>query len=111
MSTQLAARGVQSTVTTTESMPASGTLTLRAVVPERRVQWETAVVDNEHMGKRSSKSECLLVHCTYCLLVRQNNCYAECCIFHKTRKFDESSSDESSSSEEDEEPLVDIIEK
>ena len=41
--------------------------------------WSDDTVDNEHMGKKSSK---------------------RCCIFHKVRKFDESDSDESDSDAE-----------
>ncbi|EPQ52487.1 hypothetical protein GLOTRDRAFT_140219 [Gloeophyllum trabeum ATCC 11539] len=55
-----------------------GTLRLRGA-PRRqreRVRWTDDVVDNEHMGKKKSKI---------------------CCIYHKPKKFDESSSEESSS--------------
>ncbi|KAK0654107.1 Type 1 phosphatases regulator YPI1 [Lasiodiplodia hormozganensis] len=63
----------------------SGTLRLRAEPVQRRhIQWAEDVVDNEGMGKKSSKV---------------------CCIYHKQREFgessDESSSDDSSSSDED----------
>ncbi|KAL9940458.1 hypothetical protein V8E36_001163 [Tilletia maclaganii] len=44
----------------------------------RRVVWADDTVDNEHLGKKSSKI---------------------CCIYHKPRAFDESDSDESSDSE------------
>ncbi|KAE8219858.1 hypothetical protein CF319_g6528 [Tilletia indica] len=43
----------------------------------RRVVWADDTVDNEHLGKKSSKI---------------------CCIYHKPRAFDESDSDESSAS-------------
>ncbi|KAF8233331.1 hypothetical protein L208DRAFT_1267424 [Tricholoma matsutake] len=43
---------------------------------EQRVAWDEDVVDNEGCGRKSSKI---------------------CCIYHKPRKFDESSSEESSS--------------
>ncbi|KAF5359814.1 hypothetical protein D9756_003638 [Leucocoprinus leucothites] len=45
-----------------------------------RVAWDDDVVDNEHLGKKKSKI---------------------CCIYHKPRRFDESSSEESSSDESD----------
>lgn len=54
-------------------------LTLRAPA---RVRWEEGIVDNEGMGRKSSK---------------------RCCIFHKQRDFGESSSD-SSEDEEDRKP-------
>ena len=45
------------------------------------VSWTDGVIDNEHLGRRSSKS---------------------CCIYHRPRRFDESSSDEDSSEDEGE---------
>ncbi|CAG8946257.1 unnamed protein product [Penicillium salamii] len=66
-----------------ESVPISTTLRLRAEeAPEatsssRRIRWSEDVVDNEGMGKKSSKV---------------------CCIYHKARPVGESSSEESSSS-------------
>ncbi|CBX91942.1 hypothetical protein IAQ61_000151 [Plenodomus lingam] len=54
----------------------SGVLRLRAEPAEqRRIQWAEDVVDNEGMGKKSSKV---------------------CCIYHKPRAADESSDDDSS---------------
>lgn len=69
------------------SLP-SGTLRLRAEPSEQRhIQWAEDVIDNEGMGKKSSKV---------------------CCIYHKPRAVDESSdessSDSSSDSESDSEP-------
>jgi protein phosphatase 1 regulatory subunit 11 len=69
------------------SLPTSGTLRLRAasISPseERHIQWAEDVIDNEGMGKKSSKV---------------------CCIYHKPHAVgessDEGSSDESSSSDE-----------
>ncbi|EMD31466.1 hypothetical protein CERSUDRAFT_119686 [Gelatoporia subvermispora B] len=59
----------------------SGTLRLRGAPRNRpRVVWREDVVDNEGAGKKSSKI---------------------CCIYHKPRKFDESSSEESSDSDSD----------
>ncbi|KAF1354894.1 phosphatase inhibitor-domain-containing protein, partial [Delphinella strobiligena] len=66
-----------------------GTLRLRAAsdaerdsqtITQPRVQWAEDVVDNEGMGKKSSKV---------------------CCIYHKPRETGESSSEESSSSSDD----------
>lgn len=54
----------------------SGVLRLRAEPTEqRRIQWAEDVIDNEGMGKKSSKV---------------------CCIYHKPRAADESSGDDSS---------------
>jgi len=85
------------TVTETESGPSipldlsQGTLRLRAEGEEtsqgRRIQWAEDVVDNEGMGKKSSKV---------------------CCIYHKPKgkgeSSDEDSSSSSSSDESDSEP-------
>ncbi|KAF2642421.1 hypothetical protein P280DRAFT_547903 [Massarina eburnea CBS 473.64] len=66
----------------------SGTLRLRAEpTEERHIQWAEDVIDNEGMGKKSSKV---------------------CCIYHAPREVgessDESSSDSSSSDDDDSEP-------
>ncbi|KAF1839221.1 hypothetical protein BDW02DRAFT_564204 [Decorospora gaudefroyi] len=62
------------------SAPA-GVLRLRAEPSERRhIQWAEDVIDNEGMGKKSSKV---------------------CCIYHKPRAADESSDDSSSSDSSD----------
>jgi len=59
---------------------------------DRQVTWDEEVIDNENMGKKSSKgipfpsAESLMV---------------VCCIYHKPKKFGESSSEESSSSSSD----------
>ncbi|KAF9459945.1 phosphatase inhibitor-domain-containing protein [Collybia nuda] len=58
-----------------------GVLRLRGGPRNRqRVAWDEDVVDNEGCGRKSSKI---------------------CCIYHKPRKFDESSSEESSDSDSD----------
>jgi len=72
------------TVTVTATAPSVLTLKLKrqekaspAPAPEGcAVTWEEGTVDNEHLGKKSSKA---------------------CCIFHKPRSFGESDSDESDS--------------
>ncbi len=71
----------ESTVVVTQSQdPAC--LTLRLQVMQRpSVSWGEDVVDNEGMGKKSSK---------------------RCCIWHKKKKFAESDSEDSPSEEEDE---------
>lgn len=66
-------------VPTSESpVGSNGTLRLRGHrTDERRVAWTENTVDNEKLGRKSSKI---------------------CCIYHKPRNFDESSSEDSSSS-------------
>ncbi|XP_017780384.1 PREDICTED: type 1 phosphatases regulator ypi1 [Nicrophorus vespilloides] len=49
-------------------------LTLRKPRTDRKVQWTTETIDNEHMDKKKSKC---------------------CCIYKKPKAFDESSSDSS----------------
>lgn len=70
------------TETPTPDLPpvSGGTLRLRGHrTDERRVAWTENTVDNEKLGRKSSKI---------------------CCIYHKPKNFDESSSDESSSSDD-----------
>ncbi len=69
-----------STIVVEEEETPATILRLRAPIPNRRVRWETDVIDNEHMNKKKTKI---------------------CCIFHKQRNFDESSSEEESSCESD----------
>lgn len=59
---------------------------------ERRVTWDEDVIDNENMGKKSSKGISSLKQ-AFKLVV--------CCIYHRPRAFGESSSEESSSSSSD----------
>ncbi|EJD49536.1 hypothetical protein AURDEDRAFT_112415 [Auricularia subglabra TFB-10046 SS5] len=64
----------------TEPAPPQGVLRLRGGPRSGpRVTWTEDIVDNEHLGKKKSKI---------------------CCIYHKPRKFDESS-DESSDDDSD----------
>ncbi|XP_054577961.1 E3 ubiquitin-protein ligase PPP1R11 [Eptesicus fuscus] len=70
----------ETTVTvTTEPENRSLTIKLRKRKPEKKVEWTSDTVDNEHMGRRSSKC---------------------CCIYEKPRAFGESSTE---SDEEEEE--------
>lgn len=76
-----------------------GVLRLRGGPRSRqRVAWDEDVVDNEGCGKKSSKSKPIEqtahVH-------RFITPIPVCCIYHKPRKFDESSSEESSDSDSD----------
>mmetsp|Transcript_2051 Transcript_2051/g.7352 ORF Transcript_2051/g.7352 Transcript_2051/m.7352 type:complete len:156 (-) Transcript_2051:157-624(-) len=86
VSAQVAFVGATGSATTTVQEPA-GQGAERAVAPatehislrlaprrRRQVSFSQDTVDNEHMGRRSSKS---------------------CCVFHKPRRFDESDSDDS----------------
>ncbi|KAJ5622810.1 Type 1 phosphatases regulator ypi1 [Penicillium lividum] len=87
----------QTTTETSQDLPLrlSGTLRLRgedapSVTPEpsssRRIRWSEDVVDNEGMGKKSSKGT---IHSLPPTL---------CCIYHKARPVGESSSESESSS-------------
>ena len=58
---------------------------------ERRVNWDEDVIDNENMGKKSSKG-------TSTIMEINIDSWPVCCIYHRPRKFGESSSEESSSS-------------
>ncbi|KAM9266840.1 LOW QUALITY PROTEIN: E3 ubiquitin-protein ligase PPP1R11-like [Cariama cristata] len=60
------------------------TLKLRKRKPDKKVEWSSDTVDNEHLGRRSSKC---------------------CCIYEKPRAFGESST-ESEEEEEEEEVVV-----
>ncbi|XP_053328532.1 E3 ubiquitin-protein ligase PPP1R11 [Spea bombifrons] len=74
--------GTSSTVTTeSETQPEhrSLTLKLRKRKPDKKVEWTCDTVDNEHLGRRSSKC---------------------CCIYEKQRPFGESSTE---SEDEDDE--------
>ena len=46
--------------------------------PKKKLKWAEDTVDNENMGRKKSK---------------------KCCVFHKKKRFDESSSDESDTSD------------
>jgi protein phosphatase 1 regulatory subunit 11 len=71
----------------------SGVLRLRAEPTEQRhIQWAEDVVDNEGMGKKSSKGTVALPHSRCIMLTR----CTVCCIYHKPRAADESSDDDSS---------------
>lgn len=73
----------------------SGVLRLRAEPSERRhIQWAEDVIDNEGMGKKSSKGTSYPL----CLQTNPSNKGPVCCIYHAPRAADESSDDESSDS-------------
>jgi protein phosphatase 1 regulatory subunit 11 len=78
-----------------------GSLRLRGGHKRRqRVAWGEDVVDNEGCGKKKSKSTSLkrLYEISICQSI-----IAVCCIYHKPRRFDESSSEESSDSDSENE--------
>merc|ERR1711959_126014 len=60
-----------------ETEPESVRLTL---VPRKKPKWADDTVDNEHLGRKKSK---------------------KCCIFHKKKRFDESSDESDTSGDED----------
>lgn len=73
------------TTSETEVMVAAQKPLIINLKHRKHVNWLSNVIDNEGMGKRSSKSIINLI-----ILL-------ECCIYHKPRAFDESSSSSSSS--------------
>lgn len=91
-----------------EPVPTAGVLRLRGgptvrqcvdgsgrhgLTAPRAVTWdEDTAIDNEHMGKKKSKSPSRRHRAAH---------LAVCCIYHKPRPFDESSSSSSGSSDED----------
>lgn len=64
---------VSNTITLQEPGSSQQTLVLRLNPRKKKVTWKEGTVDNEFMGKKSSK---------------------KCCIFHKQKPFDEDNSDE-----------------
>ncbi|KAF1820195.1 uncharacterized protein K489DRAFT_324522 [Dissoconium aciculare CBS 342.82] len=84
-----ASHGSQTVLQTQERQNApSGTLRLRVEPGEsRHIQWAEDVIDNEGMGKKSSKV---------------------CCIYHKTTEPGDSESDSSSSSDSDSDSEPDL---
>uniref|UniRef100_A0A3Q3WTV4 E3 ubiquitin-protein ligase PPP1R11 n=1 Tax=Mola mola TaxID=94237 RepID=A0A3Q3WTV4_MOLML len=56
------------------------TIKLRKRKTEKKVEWSNDTVDNEHLGRRSSKC---------------------CCIYEKPRQFDESSSESEGDSDDE----------
>lgn len=73
----------------------SGVLRLRAEPTEQRhIQWAEDVIDNEGMGKKSSKGS--YSPCTSNCFQRALTFHIVCCIYHKPRAADESSEDDSS---------------
>ncbi len=99
--------GNSRTITITEGVPAgiaSDKRVLRLTLtgkPDPRVKWSQDTIDNENMGKKSSKRQY-----TYNLRLRiicmLTNIFfvAGCCIFHKQKAFGESDSDETDSDTE-----------
>ena len=78
-----------------------GTLHLRTTRQTGpRVAWDEDVIDNEGFGKKKSKSN-------FYFPFLPSNCFSftffvlVCCIYHKPRRFDESSSSDDSSSDSD----------
>lgn len=79
-------------------------LKLRKPKTDRKVDWSTDTVDNEHMNKKKSKckykkedkSYSYHVPCCKCIITFT---LLGCCIYKKPRKFGESSSSDSSDDE------------
>ncbi|XP_056876725.1 E3 ubiquitin-protein ligase PPP1R11 [Takifugu flavidus] len=66
------------------------TIRLRKRKTEKKVEWSSDTVDNEHLGRRSSKCECVTLTAVFQVVV-----------FEKPRQFGESSSE--SEGDDDEE--------
>lgn len=79
-------------------------LKLRGHQPEQRsaVRWEEGTVDNENMNKKKSKSV-LSIYYLVIPLIAYNSLV--CCIYHKPKRFDESS-DESDCSDSEHKPCT-----
>lgn len=70
---------------------------------QRRVVWDDDVVDNEGCGRKSSKSTC---HPIQSLISHRHahelhHLSAVCCIYHKPKRFDESSDEDSTDTDSD----------
>lgn len=114
-------RGPASAQTTTEDATTTTTTTtlrlrgeeedveenVQQPAPRRRIRWDESVVNNEGMGRKSSKGEKSSFYFTQHWMKLSTlwqrglfiNGWAVCCIYHKSRALGESSSEESSSSE------------
>ena len=76
--------------------PPAGTLRLRGGQRNGpRVAWDEAVVDNEGLGRKKSKSTYLALE--RCRGRTDKRLFQVCCIYHRPRRFDESSDEEESS--------------
>ena len=87
------------TQTTTEQSPRTLRLRGRHNANGRSVQWADDVVDNEGLGRKSSKGTFLFLLHILCTVLKYC-CALVCCIYHKPKAVGESS-DESSSSSSD----------
>jgi len=90
-----------------QNVQSVGTLKLRGGSKEKntqRVAWNDDVVDNEFFGKKKSKSMSRSCSTRISLTFCGSNVILVCCIYHKPRRFDESSSEESSDSEDEGRP-------
>ena len=66
-------------------------VTLHKPATDKAVHWDEGVIDNEHMGKKTSKCNSRITrHNLLSLLL------LGCCIYHKPRDFGESSSSDDS---------------
>jgi protein phosphatase 1 regulatory subunit 11 len=85
----------------------AGTLVLRGEPSDndRRIRWAGGIVDNEGLGRKSSKGICPTSPSSdknynnfFWILILTPYVISVCCIYHKSHAVGESSSDESSSS-------------
>jgi protein phosphatase 1 regulatory subunit 11 len=82
------------------SAPPAGTLCLRGGPRNGpRVAWDEAVVDNEGLGRKKSKSTYLVQFIMLNWRI-DRRLFQVCCIYHRPRRFDESSDEEDEESSE-----------
>jgi len=73
-------KGTSQTVVVTQQVVEEQNNIVHLKQQSRRIQWEEGTIDNEHMNKKKS---------------------SRCCIYHKPRKFDESSDESGSDCDEE----------
>lgn len=104
MSTQ-SSRKSQTNVTTTQA-PQSTTVHLKPRPKKKAVKWNESVVDNEDMGKRSSKSTVVGGDLNEILKLQISDIwwipFLVCCQYEPPRNWSDSSSSDSDSSSEGE---------
>lgn len=95
----------QTNLTTTQA-PQSTTVHLRPRTKKKGVKWDEDVVDNEDMGKRSSKSTAVGEVSSECNQFRNSDAWLclvlVCCQYEPPSNWSDSSSSDSDSSDEGE---------
>lgn len=76
-------------------------LVLKLRQKQKKISWTEDTVDNEHLGRKSSKRKNTLdLEMKFGLLNFLGLFLSGCCIFHKKKNFGESDSDETDSEDE-----------